>query len=50
MLCQSSKPDLIALSGMLEKYLRRRVLMFKSLEEIMSNLSPISKEIRELPY
>ncbi len=50
MLYQPSKPDLNTLSDMLEKYPRRRVLMFKAMEEIMNNLSPFSKEIRELLF
>ena len=50
MLYQPSNPDLNALSDMLEQYPRRRVLMFKAMEEIMSNLSPFSKEIRELLF
>jgi uncharacterized peroxidase-related enzyme len=50
MLYQPSNPDLNTLSDMLEQYPRRRVLMFKAMEEIMSNLSPFSKEIRELLF
>jgi alkylhydroperoxidase family enzyme len=35
---------------MLEKYPRRRVLLLKVMEEIMGNLSPFSKETRELLF
>jgi len=50
MLYQSPTPDLNALSDLLEKYPRRRVLLFKVMEEIMKNLSPFSKETRELLF
>ncbi len=44
-----SNPDL-TLSGMLEKYPRRRVLLFKAMEEIMKSFSPFSKETRQLLF
>lgn len=45
-----SNPDLNTLSDMLEKYPRRRVLLFKAMEEIMGNLSPFSKATRQLLF
>ena len=50
MLYQPSNPDLNSLSGMLEKYPRRRVLLFKVMEEIMRNLSPFNKQTRQLLF
>ena len=35
---------------MLEKYPRRRVLLFDVMEEIMKNLSPFNKQTRELLF
>lgn len=48
MLYQPSNPDLNSLSDTLEKYPRRRVLLFKVMEEIMRNLSPFNKQTRQL--
>jgi alkylhydroperoxidase family enzyme len=50
MLYQPSNPDLNSLSDMLEKYPRRRVLLFKVMEEIMRNLSPFNKQTRQLLF
>jgi len=50
MLYQPPIPDLNSLSSMLEKYPRRRVLLFKVMEEIMRNLSPFNKQTRELLF
>ncbi len=50
MLYPPSNPDLNTLSDLLEKYPRRRVLLHKVMEEIMENLSPFSKETRELLF
>ena len=50
MLYQPPIPDLNSLSSMLEKYPRRRVLLFKVMEEIMGNLSPFNKQTRELLF
>ncbi len=47
MLYQPSNPDLNSLSDTLEKYPRRRVLLFKVMEEIMRNLSPFNKQTRQ---
>jgi hypothetical protein len=50
MLYPPSNLDLNTLSDLLEKYPRRRVLLHKVMEEIMENLSPFSKETRELLF
>ena len=52
MFYQPTNPDqdLNCLSDMLEKYPRRRVLLFKVMEEIKRNLSPFSKATRELLF
>ncbi len=50
MLNKTSDPALNTLSNILEKYPRRRVLMFKAMEEIMGNLSPFNKGTRELLF
>ncbi len=50
MLSQTSNSALNSLSDILEKYPRRRVLMFKAMEEIMGNLSPFNKGTRELLF
>lgn len=50
MLYQPPIPDLNSLSSMLEKYPRRRVLLFKVMEEIMRNLSPFNKQTRQLLF
>ncbi|MDD5541007.1 MAG: hypothetical protein PHG61_09985, partial [Candidatus Marinimicrobia bacterium] len=39
-----------SLSDTLEKYPRRRVLLFKVMEEIMRNLSPFNKQTRQLLF
>jgi len=44
------KTRLNFLSDMLEKYPRRRVLLFKVMEEIMRNISPFNKQTRELLF
>ena len=43
-----SSPDLNTLAGVLTKYPRRGVLLFKLLEDIDRSFSPLSKDIREL--
>ena len=43
-----SSPNLNSFGGMLAKYPRRGILLFKLLEDIKSGFSPLSKEIREL--
>lgn len=50
MLYQPPNPDLNSLSDLLEKYPRRRVLLFKVMEEIMRNLSPFNKQTRQLLF
>jgi alkylhydroperoxidase family enzyme len=50
MLYQPPNPDRNSLSDMLEKYPRRRVLLFKVMEEIMRNLSPFNKQTRQLLF
>ena len=50
MLYLPPNPDINSLSDMLEKYPRRRVLLFKVMEEIMRNQSPFSKETRQLLF
>ena len=50
MLYQPINPDLNSLSDTLEKYPRRRVLLFKVMEEIMRNLSPFNKQTRQLLF
>ena len=50
MLYQPMNPDLNSLSDTLEKYPRRRVLLFKVMEEIMRNLSPFNKQTRQLLF
>jgi hypothetical protein len=47
---QQSNPVLNTLSDILEKYPRRRVLMFKTIKDAMSNLSPFDKEIHALLF
>lgn len=42
-----SSPDLADLPGILTKYPRRGVLLFKLLEDIRSSASPLSRELRE---
>lgn len=43
-----SNPDLSTLAGVLKKYPRRGVLLFKLLEDMDKSFSPLSKEYREL--
>jgi alkylhydroperoxidase family enzyme len=43
-----SSPDLNSLSGILTKYPRRGVLLFKLMEDIGRSFSPLSKDSREL--
>jgi uncharacterized peroxidase-related enzyme len=43
-----SNPNLNSFGGMLAKYPRRGILLFKLLEDIKSGFSPLSKEMREL--
>jgi hypothetical protein len=43
-----SSPNLGTLAGVLTKYPRRGVLLFKLLEDIDRSFSPLSKDIREL--
>ncbi|MFZ2171728.1 MAG: hypothetical protein WAW61_19065 [Methylococcaceae bacterium] len=43
-----SSPNLSTLAGVLTKYPRRGVLLFKLLEDIDRSFSPLSKDIREL--
>ena len=50
MLYLPPNPDINSLSDMLEKYPRRRVLLFKVMEEIMRNLSPFNKQTRQLLF
>jgi uncharacterized peroxidase-related enzyme len=50
MLYQPINTDLNSLSDTLEKYPRRRVLLFKVMEEIMRNLSPFNKQTRQLLF
>ena len=44
----TSSPNLTSFGGMLAKYPRRGILLFKLLEDIKSGFSPLSKEMREL--
>ncbi|MEC4750097.1 hypothetical protein [Methylomicrobium sp. Wu6] len=43
-----SSPNLTSFGGMLAKYPRRGILLFKLLEDIKSGFSPLSKEMRVL--
>lgn len=43
-----SSPDLNTLAGVLKKYPRRGVLLFKLLEDIDGSFSPLGKDFREL--
>jgi uncharacterized peroxidase-related enzyme len=43
-----SSPDLANITGLLAKYPRRGILLFKLLEDIKGNFSPLSKGMREL--
>ena len=43
-----SSPDLTNIAAMLGKYPRRGILLFKLLEDIKSNSSPLNKSMREL--
>lgn len=43
-----SSPGLTNLAGVLAKYPRRGILLFKLLEDIKMSCSPLSKEMREL--
>ena len=43
-----SSPDLTNIAAMLGKYPRRGILLFKLLEDIKSNSSPLNRSMREL--
>ena len=43
-----SSPDLTNIAAMLGKYPRRGILLFKLLEDIKSNSSPLDRSMREL--
>ena len=43
-----SSPDLNSLAGILMKYPRRGILLFKLLEDVGKSFSPLSKDSREL--
>ena len=43
-----SSPDLANIAAMLGKYPRRGILLFKLLEDIKSNSSPLDRSMREL--
>jgi uncharacterized peroxidase-related enzyme len=43
-----SSPDLTNIAGLLAKYPRRGILLFKLLEDIKGSFSPLSKGMREL--
>jgi len=43
-----SSPDLANIAGLLAKYPRRGILLFKLLEDVKSSFSPLSIEMREL--
>lgn len=43
-----SSPDLANIAGLLAKYPRRGILLFKLLEDVKSSFSPLSKGMREL--
>lgn len=43
-----SSPDLANIAGLLAKYPRRGILLFKLLEDIKNSFSPLSKGVREL--
>lgn len=43
-----SSPNLSSLAGVLTKYPRRGVLLFKLLEDIDRSFSPLTKDVREL--
>lgn len=43
-----SSPDLANVAGLLTKYPRRGILLFKLLEDIKRSFSPLSKGMREL--
>jgi uncharacterized peroxidase-related enzyme len=43
-----SSPDLVNITGLLAKYPRLGILLFKLLEDIKGNFSPLGKGIREL--
>ncbi len=43
-----SSPELNSLAGVLTKYPRRGVLLFKLLEDVGRSFSPLSKESRDL--
>lgn len=43
-----SSPELANIAEILAKYPRRRILLFKLLEDIKGNFSPLSKGVREL--
>ena len=43
-----SSPDLVNITGLLAKYPRRGILLFKLLEDIKGSFSPLNKGMREL--
>ena len=43
-----SSPTLVNIAGLLAKYPRRGILLFKLLEDIKGSFSPLTKGVREL--